>query len=46
MNGVEGDGIIVRVSSFKAHLYESHDSLGVLLFWLFWSLFVPAVMEC
>jgi hypothetical protein len=46
MNGVEGDGIIVRVSSFKAHLYESRDSLGVSLFWLFLSLFDPSVMEC
>jgi hypothetical protein len=46
MKGVEGDGIIIRVSCFKAHMYESHDSLGVSLFWLFLSLYVPSVMEC
>jgi hypothetical protein len=46
MNGGVGDGIIVRVNSFKANLYESHDSHGVSLFWLLSSLFVPSVVEC
>jgi len=39
---VEGDGIIVKVSSFKAHLYKSYNSLGVSLFWLFLSPFVAS----
>jgi hypothetical protein len=46
MKELEGGGIIVMVSSFKAYLCESHDSLGVLLFWLSLSLFVSSGIEC